>query len=79
MQIIVIKANNILIRTNNKSSRRLNINYSNFLDYNNTILIFIAIDYDNLVNFVVFQNKEKRIILFSRIFITANFVNSFKK
>jgi len=79
MQIIIIKANNILIRTSNKFSRQLNINYSNLLDYDNTILIFIAINYNNLANLVIFQNKEKRVILFLQILITINFVNSFRK
>jgi len=79
MQIIVIKTNNIFIKTSNKSFRQLNINYNNLLDYNNTILIFIAINHDNLVNLVIFQNKKKRVILFLRISIIIDFVNSFRK
>lgn len=79
MQIIVVKTNNVVVKTSNKFSWQLNIDYNNLLNYDNVILIFIAINYDNLVNLVIFQNRKKRIILFLQVLIIVDFVNSLRK
>lgn len=49
-----MKVYDILIRIDNKSFRQLNVNYRNFLNNNDVVLILNAINYYNFVNLVVF-------------------------